>query len=56
MGEINWEQRRFEVAKEVMTSRILGCSNINYINIDEIAKFSVEYADALINELKKTDT
>ena len=48
-----WEQRRFEVAKEVMASRILGCSNINFIDVEEIAKFSVNYADVLINELKK---
>ena len=53
MEEINWEQRRFDIAKEVMASRVLGCQNVNFLNIDDIADFSVKYADSLINRLKQ---
>jgi len=65
LGEttIDWEQRRYEIAKEAMGAFISSpsyqfwesnkyyesqCSGPNYV-----AKDAVEYADALIEELKK---
>lgn len=39
---IDWEQRRFEIAKEILAN------NVNYS-----AAFVVQKADELINELKK---
>ena len=55
MKEIDWEQRRYEIAKQMM----LFCApkwwhNINQMKADKCAQAAVKYADALINELKKT--
>lgn len=60
-GEIDWEQRRYEIAKNVMAAMVgavaKGAVNKgamydpNYISL---AKTSVEAASALVTELKKT--
>lgn len=49
--DIDWEQRRYEIAKEVFAS-------IYDFTIDRInfAKYAVDAADALIAELKKRRT
>nr|DAT85540.1 MAG TPA: hypothetical protein [Caudoviricetes sp.] len=60
-GEIDWEQRRYEIAKEVMSS-IVGAVVNGAIdkgamydpNYTSLARTSVEAASALVNELKKT--
>lgn len=53
MGEnIDWEQRRYEIAKDVLAAQI---SDVEYAenNSEQIlAKYAVKYADALIKELK----
>lgn len=54
---IDWEQRRFEVAKAALPSLISINAEIGYRgfnNCDHIgvAKLAVEFADALISELK----
>ena len=52
--EINWEQRRYEIAKDILTA---WCSNpdrgtgLGIPKNDSAA--AVRYADALIEELKK---
>lgn len=52
---INWEQRRYEIAKEAM-NRILAASVAHGIKPDPICKdvvtLSVKFADTLIEELK----
>ncbi len=53
--EIDWEQRRYEIAKQMMPF----CApkwfhNINLMKEDKCAQAAVKYADALIEELKKT--
>lgn len=52
---IDWEQRRYELAKDAMNS-ILTAPIGDGVNpnpsIEEIAMLSVEFADALIKELK----
>ena len=53
MMEKIWEQRRYEIAKDVMAAYI---SNGDYpFNNDEgrMARWSVDAADALIKELKR---
>lgn len=60
-AEPDWEQRRYEIAKEVMASMVGAVVNgaidkgamydPNYISL---ARTSVEAASALVNELKKT--
>lgn len=49
---IDWEQRRYEIARDIMISSInqpmTGASIVSYIHI------CVQWADALIEELKKT--
>lgn len=49
--EIDWEQRRYEIAKNALTAllsnRKIGGVYASY------SKISVNYADALIDELKK---
>lgn len=53
---INWEQRRYEVAKEVIcaqiTAPIIPGVDLN-TRISDIAKLTVMITDALIKELKK---
>lgn len=46
---INWEQRRYEIAKAVMAS---DAPNGKYS--EDSAKFAVACADALIKELRNT--
>ena len=60
-GEIDWEQRRYEIANNVMAAMVGAVANgavnkgamfdPNYISL---AKTSVEAAAALVAELKKT--
>lgn len=61
--EIDWEQRRYEIAKDAMGAFIASssyqyCVNNNYYESQHtapnfVAEDAVEYADALIKELKK---
>ena len=60
-GEIDWEQRRYEIAKEVMTSMVGAVVNgaINKgamydPNYTSLARTSIVAATAPIDELKKT--
>lgn len=54
---INWEQRRYEIAKAVMVG-VLAMPIIDGVNpnptMDDVCKLSVKFTDALIEELKKT--
>lgn len=51
---IDWEQRRYEIAKDMMAAFLSNSCSIIYTgNPDEQAKYAVIYADALIAELKK---
>ena len=45
---INWEQRRYEIAKEM-----LPIMRDDYPTPQQAANEAVRYADALITELKK---
>ena len=50
--EIDWERRRYEIAKTIMTAAIhYDNFIINYSK--SFANAAVKYADALIEELKK---
>lgn len=53
---INWEQRRYEIAKAamvgVLASPVVEGVNPNPDMID-VCKLSVRFADTLINELKR---
>lgn len=59
---IDWEQRRYEIAKEAMGALISSpsyqfCEVNNYYEVyiepsEDVAKDAVKYADALIEELK----
>lgn len=48
-NEINWEQRRYETAKELFLHSV--SSSFSFVEDD--AKNAVKWADLLINELKK---
>lgn len=54
-NEVNWEQRRYEIAKEAMNG-ILAAPIVEGVdpnpNAKDVARFSVKLADALIKELK----
>lgn len=53
-SDIDWEQRRYEIAKDMMAAFQSNYSdNIHSGNPDEQAKWAVVFADALIAELKK---
>lgn len=53
--EIDWEQRRYELAKDAMNS-ILTAPIIDGVNpnpsAEDVATYSVRLADAIIEELK----
>lgn len=55
--DINWEQRRYEIAKDMIAAFLSNsCSNVYMGNPDEQAKYAVMFADALIAELKEGGT
>lgn len=49
-SQIDWEQRRYEIAKKLYPSSIEGLRG----NVIAAAKEAVGLADALIEELKRT--
>lgn len=50
-SEIDWEQRRYETAKAAMIGLMAGHNAI--YEAKKLAQKAIEYADALIAELKK---
>lgn len=48
-GNIDWEERRYEIAKICVAAFVNRCGNVSNAGI----RSSVRYADALIAELKK---
>lgn len=56
--QIDWEQRRYEIAKAAMVGR-LASPVVEGIDpnpsMQDVCIWSVKFADALINELKKHD-
>ncbi len=56
-SEIDWEQRRYEIAKEMMPVAYQESRNILLRGVDvdkkDIAQAAVEFADMLIAELQK---
>ena len=52
---IDWEQRRYEIAKEISgyVYNDAFVANDDYTPCELIARDAIKYADALINELKK---
>lgn len=55
--QIDWEQRRYEIAKAAMVGR-LASPIVEGIDpnpsMQDVCIWSVKFADSLINELKKT--
>lgn len=54
--EIDWEQRRYEIAKAAMQGRLsnqYGDVLVGERDFEGVAESSVKFADALIAELKK---
>ena len=52
--EIDWEQRRYEIAKGMMAAFLSNsCSNIHLGNPVDQARYAVMFANALIEELLK---
>ena len=57
-NNINWEQRRYEIAKEMLHDCVEYYDDLNsIINVDirveSSTELAIKYADALINKLKK---
>lgn len=56
-NEIDWEQRRYEIAKEMMPVAYKESRNIllrgGCVDNNDIAEAAVEFADMLIVELQK---
>ena len=52
-GNVDWEERRYELAKTVMHA--LLCGKSCYPSTDDAVNKAVEYADALINKLKENE-
>lgn len=51
---IDWEQRRYEIAKSMMAAFLSNsCSNVYMNTYENQAQEAVKYADMLIDELKK---
>lgn len=57
--DIDWEQRRYEIAKEMMPilsqayKRVPGGDDVERFDKKDCAEYAIAYADALIEELKK---
>ena len=49
---VDWEQRKYEIAKDVMTGFVIDAT---LWSVEQIADESVRYADALIERLKGGD-
>lgn len=50
---IDWEQRRYEIAKDMMVA--FRCTDPRYVSWDDeeqLAKIGISYADALIKQLQ----
>lgn len=59
--EIDWEQRRFEIAKELYANKCLdvvaerAAMGMDVNGVERVeAQLAVKWADALVEELKKT--
>lgn len=52
LPNINWEQRRYEIAKDVLAGKY---ANVGFMPSKEEVLFAVRAADRLIEELKKWD-
>lgn len=56
-SEIDWEQRRYEIAKEMMPVIYKQCVEVlklgQSVKYEDVAKGAVRFADLLIEELKK---
>lgn len=55
---IDWEQRRYEIAKAAMQANLSNPEILQFItkegvSIERVVKCSIQCADALIKELKK---
>ena len=55
---IDWEQRRYEIAKAAMQANLSNPEILQFITKEgvpreRVVKCSIQYADALIEELKK---
>lgn len=50
---INWEQRRYEIAKVMLPTCLEEYSSMDDFRIEKGAEYAVMCADALINELQK---
>lgn len=51
---INWEQRRYEIARSAMVGLMAGHNAI--YEAKKLASVAMKYTDALIEELKKPST
>ena len=52
--KINWEQRRYEIAKAVLAGYTSNEAIIDILDIPTRVKYAVMTADKLINELKNS--
>lgn len=52
-NQIDWEKRRDEIAKEVFVSRLTLPEDRLALTVEADAQTAVEFADALIEQLKK---
>lgn len=52
VGNIDWEQRRYELAKDIIKIVI---ANDYGVNSDVVAKYSLNCAEALIKRLKEVE-
>lgn len=50
---INWEQRRYEIAKTMLPTCVEEYSSMDDFRIEKGAEYAVMCADALIKELQK---
>lgn len=55
-GKVDWEQRRYEIAKDILATSHIAQQIGQYGYHEEIeVKFAVQMADLLIAELKKKE-
>ena len=49
---IDWEQRRYEIVKDILVKKYLEVRQFNF-KIEDDIRLAIGYADKIINELKK---
>lgn len=56
MDKINWEQRRYEIAKGVLSNQVIACiMDKSGYDAEALVRQTIELADELIKQLQNNE-